>query len=145
MDEEMTLIMQLATGGGVAAIITGMILVFLWPVRTAAIDWIKSKTPQIALLLGVLLLAGCASVDRQSSEAEELTINTVGAEWFTGVEKDYAAGEITETEFKRRERKWFSWRYRVATELGKEVTEPGRPTEKELAEATAADLTTLGE
>jgi protein-S-isoprenylcysteine O-methyltransferase Ste14 len=71
MDEEMTLIMQLATGGGVAAIITGMILVFLWPVRTAAIDWIKSKTPQIALLLGVLLLAGCAGRDLLSERELE--------------------------------------------------------------------------
>lgn len=142
MDEEL---MQLALVGGPATIITAMILLFLRPVRTAVIDWLKGKTPAALLVLSFLLLGACASVDRQSSEAEEMTVETVGVEWWEQTKAAHAEGKLTEAEFKRRERKWFSWRYRVATELGKEVTEPGAPTEKELAEATAADLAQLGE
>lgn len=40
-------LMALALAGGPAAIVTGMVLLFLRPVRAAVIEWIKGNTKRI--------------------------------------------------------------------------------------------------
>lgn len=98
----------------------------------------------LPILLLLLLLSGCASVNRQFAEAVEGDRQTVGAEWWAEVNAKHDAGEMSDEDFARRERKWFSMGYRNATALDKELNEPGAPSEKDLAEATQADLVLLG-
>ena len=97
----------------------------------------------LPLILLSLCLFGCVSVQQQYAEAEQATVDTVGAEWWATTQAAHEAGTLTDEEFERRERKWYSWRYRVATALDQPIGEPDAPTPKELAESTLADLATL--
>lgn len=143
MNEEK--IVEVLFSGGPWLIGLAAVLWFLMPVRAAVVEWIKRRAALILLALLPLALAGCPSVQVQFAEAVELDRRTVGAEWWEATKRAHDAGEMSDDDFARRERKWFSMAYRNGAVLKRDLAEPGAPTPKQLAEATVADLELLGE
>ncbi len=142
MNEEK--IVEVLFGGGPWLIGLAAVLWFLMPVRAALIDWIKRGSAVLLLALSVLALPACTSFDVQFAEAVEQDRQTVGAEWWEATKRAHDAGEMSDEDFARRERKWFSMAYRNGAVLKRDLAEPGAPTPTQLAKATAADLELLG-
>lgn len=143
MNEEK--IVEVLFAGGPWLIGLAAVLWFLMPVRAAVVEWIKRRAALILLALLPLALAGCPSVQVQFAEAVELDRRTVGAEWWAEVQRRHAAGEMSDEDYARRERKWYSMAYRNGAALERDLVEPGAPSAREIAEATAADLELLDE
>jgi hypothetical protein len=135
---------------GIVGVICATILFALHMVLKARANKDESAPPPLlwlapALAAVALCVGGCGSIPEQYAKAQQGNRDTAGAEWWAWAQAKHAAGELTTEQLERRARLWYSWGYLNNAALGEEgePPEPGTPTEKELAEATAADLAAL--
>lgn len=95
----------------------------------------------LLLVVCMLAIAGC-NMNQEYAEADEMTLDTVGAEWLELVKQPPSERRtFTPEEIDRRQRKIDAWTYRIEKALKKERKDlPPKPTEEAIAQATLKDL-----